>query len=273
MHAAPEGPALELPIMDKVVPHLLICHCSRQVTASGTVQGVVKAGVAAQQHGDCFAKPEAHACLVIHILIGSSLSHLLHNMYTFTCVVDVSIYCMACSCMSCSAIRAVVPYKENSHCWRATGRRWWPSELTAILLASETPSPSQTGPPRGSAPAHRRHTPHMGSACREGEKCHVFPLQWCTGRGTEGIDMHWDADSNSPGITVPIAGVCPIHMLVLEHEGVDGVSLFKDDARRPHLRMENCVCHVVVAGKDSPVILQGFQPHLQDTLISTCMCY
>jgi hypothetical protein len=42
-HAVPEGAALKLPIMDKVVPRLLICHVPRQVAASGTVQGEVKA--------------------------------------------------------------------------------------------------------------------------------------------------------------------------------------------------------------------------------------
>lgn len=52
-------------------------------------------------------------------------------------------------------------------------------------------------------------------------------------------------------------------MLILEHEGVDGVSLIQDDAGGPHFCIVDGVCHVVIAGKNAPIILQCLQPHLQ----------
>ncbi len=74
--SSPESPALKLPVMHKMVPDLLICQRCRQVAALRAVQVVVEAEVAAQLHGDCPAKPEAHSLCGVYIYICSSFGHL-----------------------------------------------------------------------------------------------------------------------------------------------------------------------------------------------------
>ena len=64
-------------------------------------------------------------------------------------------------------------------------------------------------------------------------------------------------------VASPVGGICPIHVLVSEHQGIYGVPGSEDGQRGSDLRIENRVRNVFVTLKDMPVLQQDLQTHLR----------